>query len=105
MLKTVIKSRSFLLSSFVPSKNNPEQVHSLRVHLTNPFSSKLSQSTFTDLLKQRATSNGTINGYVSSTKQKVIEWKLFDGLIEKYKFSRRCLDDKDPTFVFVAKSY
>ena len=29
----------------------------------------------------------------------------FDGLIEKYKISRRCLDDKDPSFVFVAKSY
>ena len=31
--------------------------------------------------------------------------KEFDGLIEKYKISRRCLDDKDPSFVFVAKSY
>ena len=29
----------------------------------------------------------------------------FDGLIEKYKRARRCLDDKDPTYVFVAKSY
>ena len=29
----------------------------------------------------------------------------FDNLIEKYKISRRCLDDKDPSFVFVAKSY
>lgn len=29
----------------------------------------------------------------------------FDGLIEKYKISRRCLDEKDPTYVFVAKSY
>ena len=29
----------------------------------------------------------------------------FDSLIEKYKISRRCLDDRDPTFVFVAKSY
>lgn len=29
----------------------------------------------------------------------------FDKLIEKYKISRRCLDDKDPTYVFVAKSY
>ena len=29
----------------------------------------------------------------------------FDGLIEKYKISRRCLDDNDPTYVFVAKSY
>ena len=29
----------------------------------------------------------------------------FDGLIEKYKISRRCLDDSDPSFVFVAKSY
>lgn len=29
----------------------------------------------------------------------------FDTLIEKYKVSRRCLDDKDPTYVFVAKSY
>jgi len=29
----------------------------------------------------------------------------FDTLIEKYKISRRCLDDSDPNFVFVAKSY
>ena len=29
----------------------------------------------------------------------------FDSLIEKYKISRRCLDDKDPSYVFVAKSY
>lgn len=29
----------------------------------------------------------------------------FDALVEKYKISRRCLDDSDPSFVFVAKSY
>ncbi len=29
----------------------------------------------------------------------------FDELMEKYKISRRCLDDADPTYVFVAKSY
>ena len=29
----------------------------------------------------------------------------FDTLIEKYKISRRCLDRKDHSFVFVAKSY
>ena len=29
----------------------------------------------------------------------------FDGLMEKYKTTRRCLDDNDPTYVFVAKSY
>ena len=29
----------------------------------------------------------------------------FDAMIEKYKISRRCLDDSDPSFVFVAKSY
>ena len=29
----------------------------------------------------------------------------FDVLVEKYKISRRCLDDSDPNFVFVAKSY
>ena len=29
----------------------------------------------------------------------------FDALMEKYKISRRCLDDSDPTYVFVAKSY
>ncbi|MCL1892409.1 MAG: proline--tRNA ligase [Alphaproteobacteria bacterium] len=29
----------------------------------------------------------------------------FEGLMEKYKISRRCLDDNDPSFVFVAKSY
>ena len=28
-----------------------------------------------------------------------------DSLVDKYKISRRCLDDKDPTYVFVAKSY
>ncbi|MDR0967885.1 MAG: proline--tRNA ligase [Rickettsiales bacterium] len=31
--------------------------------------------------------------------------KHFDALIEKYKISHRCLDDNDPSFVFVAKSY
>ena len=29
----------------------------------------------------------------------------FDALMEKYKITRRCLDDNDPSFVFVAKSY
>ena len=29
----------------------------------------------------------------------------FDVLMEKYKITRRCLDDNDPTYVFVAKSY
>ncbi len=29
----------------------------------------------------------------------------FDAMIEKYKISRRCLDDADPSYVFVAKSY
>lgn len=29
----------------------------------------------------------------------------FDGLMEKYKISRRCLDDKNPEYVYVAKSY
>ena len=29
----------------------------------------------------------------------------FDGLIEKYKISRRCLDANDPSYVYVAKSY
>ena len=29
----------------------------------------------------------------------------FDALMEKYKVTRRCLDDADPTYVFVAKSY
>lgn len=29
----------------------------------------------------------------------------FEALMDKYKISRRCLDDADPTFVFVAKSY
>ncbi|MDR2413133.1 MAG: proline--tRNA ligase [Rickettsiales bacterium] len=29
----------------------------------------------------------------------------FDELMDKYKISRRCLDDADPDYVFVAKSY
>ena len=31
--------------------------------------------------------------------------ETFDALMEKYKITRRCLDDSDPTYVFVAKSY
>ena len=41
----------------------------------------------------------------ANTNRFIITNEEFDGLIEKYKISRRCLDDKDPTFVFVAKSY
>lgn len=29
----------------------------------------------------------------------------FDAIMEQYKISRRCLDDADPSYVFVAKSY
>lgn len=29
----------------------------------------------------------------------------FDAIMEQHKVSRRCLDDTDPTYVFVAKSY
>jgi prolyl-tRNA synthetase len=29
----------------------------------------------------------------------------FEALMEEFKISRRCLDDADPTYVFVAKSY
>lgn len=29
----------------------------------------------------------------------------FEGLMEKYKISRRCLDDNNPEYVYVAKSY
>lgn len=29
----------------------------------------------------------------------------FEGMMEKYKITRRCLDDNDPSYVFVAKSY
>lgn len=29
----------------------------------------------------------------------------FEELVEKHKISRRCLDDNDPTYVYVAKSY
>ncbi|MBD5400221.1 proline--tRNA ligase [bacterium] len=29
----------------------------------------------------------------------------FEGLMDEFKISRRCLDDADPTYVFVAKSY
>jgi len=31
--------------------------------------------------------------------------ELFDKLVEQYKISRRCLDDTDPEYVFIAKSY
>jgi prolyl-tRNA synthetase len=31
--------------------------------------------------------------------------EAFEDLMDKYKISRRCLDDNDPAYVFVAKSY
>ncbi len=50
-----------------------------------------------------ALGNGTVGffriKYDQTTNQE------FDEMMEKYKITRRCLDDNNPTYVFVAKSY
>ena len=38
-------------------------------------------------------------------KYEMTQNERFDSLMEKHKITRRCLDDNDPTYVFVAKSY
>lgn len=43
-------------------------------------------------------------GFFKIKYQQTLDEK-FDELMEKYKISRRCLDEKDPDFVYVAKSY
>ncbi|MCM1294006.1 MAG: proline--tRNA ligase [Muribaculaceae bacterium] len=50
-----------------------------------------------------ALENGTIGFF--RIKYDLTTNDEFDGLMEKYKITRRCLDDNDPTYVFVAKSY
>jgi prolyl-tRNA synthetase len=50
-----------------------------------------------------ALANGVI-GFFRIKYEKTTN-EQFDGLMEKYKITRRCLDDRDPEYVFVAKSY
>ena len=50
-----------------------------------------------------ALSNGEIGFF--RIKYELTTNEKFDGLMEKHKITRRCLDDNDPTYVFVAKSY
>ena len=50
-----------------------------------------------------ALSNGQIGFF--RIKYELTQCDEFDTLMEKHKITRRCLDDKDPTYVFVAKSY
>ena len=50
-----------------------------------------------------ALANGEIGFF--RIKYEMTTNEQFEGLMEKYKITRRCLDDRDPTYVFVAKSY
>lgn len=50
-----------------------------------------------------ALDNGTIGFF--RIKYDLTTNSEFEELMEKYKISRRCLDDADPSYVFVAKSY
>ena len=50
-----------------------------------------------------ALTNGEIGFF--RIKYELTTNEQFDGLMEKHKITRRCLDDNDPTYVFVAKSY
>ena len=58
-------------------------------------------ATLADL--ERELSKGTIGFF--RIKYDLTTNDEFEGLIEKYKISRRCLDKDDPTYVYVAKSY
>lgn len=50
-----------------------------------------------------ALASGTVGFF--RIKYELTTNEKFDAMMEKYKITRRCLDDTDPTFVFVAKSY
>ncbi len=52
---------------------------------------------------ETALAGGTIGFF--RIKYDLTQNDKFDELMEKYKISRRCLDDHDPTYVYVAKSY
>jgi prolyl-tRNA synthetase len=52
---------------------------------------------------EKALENGEIGFF--RIKYEMTQNEEFDGLMEKYKITRRCLDDNDPEYVFVAKSY
>ena len=60
-----------------------------------------SVATLKDLEKEL--SKGTIGFF--RIKYDLTTNSEFDDLMEKYKISRRCLDQDDPSFVYVAKSY
>ena len=50
-----------------------------------------------------ALANGTIGFF--RIKYTATQNEKFDALMDTYKISRRCLDDADPDYVYVAKSY
>ena len=50
-----------------------------------------------------ALADGTIGFF--RIKYEMTTNERFDELMEKYKITRRCLDDSNPDYVFVAKSY
>ena len=50
-----------------------------------------------------ALTNGQIGFF--RIKYELTQDSKFDELMDKHKITRRCLDDNDPTYVFVAKSY
>ena len=52
---------------------------------------------------ETALAGGTIGFF--RIKYDLTQNEKFDELMETYKISRRCLDDNDPTYVYVAKSY
>lgn len=52
---------------------------------------------------EKALTNGEIGFF--RIKYEQTKDDRFDDLMEKYKISRRCLDDNDSSYVFVAKSY
>ena len=52
---------------------------------------------------ENALAGGTIGFF--RIKYDLTQNEKFDELMETYKISRRCLDDNDPTYVYVAKSY
>ena len=52
---------------------------------------------------ETALSNGDIGFF--RIKYELTKNDRFDGLMEQYKITRRCLDDRNPEYVFVAKSY
>lgn len=71
------------------------------------FAQRRNQTMIKDVASLSELDNALSNGEIGffRIKYDMTTNAEFDAMMEKYKITRRCLDDNDATYVFVAKSY